>query len=51
MKKLVCLLLLGMWAHRNPDHFVQFWGYIFGTALVLLQEIFNLALKTLEHTA
>lgn len=51
MKKLACLLLLGMWAQRSPDHFVQFWGYVFGTALVLLQEIFNLALKTLEQSA
>ena len=49
MKKLACLLLLGMWAHRSPDHFIQFWGSVFGTALVLLQEIFKLALKTLEQ--
>lgn len=51
MKKLACLLLLGIWAHRNPDHFVQFWGYAFGRALVLLQEIFNLALQMLGHSA
>jgi hypothetical protein len=51
MKKLVCLLILGMWAYRNPDHFVEFWGYVCGTALVLLQGIFNLALITLEQSA
>jgi hypothetical protein len=51
MKKLAFLLLLGMWAHRNPDHFVQFWGYVFGTVLILLQEIFHLAIKTFELSA
>jgi hypothetical protein len=51
MKKLICLLLLAMWAHRNPDQFVKFWGHVFGTGLVLFKDVFNIALKTLEHSA